>query len=698
VTVIHRFFVRSLTGLALGAATFGLAACSSIDVTDFSLEPGQELGSLELELALNAEVELASVSWQVTGNGFAKSGSADVSDSESVSLLIGGIPAGSGFALTLSAADASGAGFSCTGSETFDVRAGETTAVSVTLRCRPPRATGGVIVDGETNVCPTIDGLSAAPLLVNVDGRIRLEAEASDLDAAPSALSYLWQSDAGPISGASSAVATLTCAAAGAHAVTLIVSDGDCSDTLAISVTCADGAGGGDEPLVRINEVESSGGVPGDWVELYNAGSASADLSGWVVLDNDDSHRYVLPAGMTLGAGEYLIVEESSLGFGLGGADSVRLFAATGTTPIDSYSWAAHATTTYGRCPDGAAAFVTTLASSKGLPNVCPSDPATPGVRAWPGTNDVVTLDAAALFAGNMSGVTYEPSGGSSPGTLWAVQNNPSRVYLLESEGIGWAPSSAEWATGKTLRYADGSGVPDSEGLTFAEYSDRALYIATERNNDVSGTSRLSVLRVLPETPGTTLDATHEWNLTADLPVVGPNLGLEAITWIPDDVLVQRGLVDEGTGAVYSPAAYPGHGTGLFVLGVEGTGLLYAYAFDHATQGFQRIASFSSGHPGVMGLEYDRETGYLWAACDDTCQGRQTILELQTSGAAAGRFAVVSTLARPSSLANLNDEGIAIAPEAECVNGFKGFFWVDDGDTDGHALRGDAIPCGRFLP
>jgi hypothetical protein len=442
VTVIHRFFVRSLTGLALGAATFGLAACSSIDVTDFSLEPGQELGSLELELALNAEVELASVSWQVTGNGFAKSGSADVSDSESVSLLIGGIPAGSGFALTLSAADASGAGFSCTGSETFDVRAGETTAVSVTLRCRPPRATGGVIVDGETNVCPTIDGLSAAPLLVNVDGRIRLEAEASDLDAAPSALSYLWQSDAGPISGASSAVATLTCAAAGAHAVTLIVSDGDCSDTLAISVTCADGAGGGDEPLVRINEVESSGGVPGDWVELYNAGSASADLSGWVVLDNDDSHRYVLPAGMTLGAGEYLIVEESSLGFGLGGADSVRLFAATGTTPIDSYSWAAHATTTYGRCPDGAAAFVTTLASSKGLPNVCPSDPATPGVRAWPGTNDVVTLDAAALFAGNMSGVTYEPSGGSSPGTLWAVQNNPSRVYLLESEGIGWAPQS----------------------------------------------------------------------------------------------------------------------------------------------------------------------------------------------------------------------------------------------------------------
>ncbi|MET0413460.1 MAG: hypothetical protein ABW217_19280, partial [Polyangiaceae bacterium] len=201
VTVIHRFFVRSLTGLALGAATFGLSACSSTDVTDFSLAAGQQLGSLGLELALNPELELASVSWQVTGNGFAKSGGADVSDSESVSLLIGGIPSGNGFTVTLNAADASGAGFGCAGSSTFDVRAGETTAVSLTLRCRPPRTTGGVTVDAQANVCPTIDALSAAPLLVNVGGRIRLEAEASDLDAAPSVLRYVWQSNAGPIAG-----------------------------------------------------------------------------------------------------------------------------------------------------------------------------------------------------------------------------------------------------------------------------------------------------------------------------------------------------------------------------------------------------------------------------------------------------------------------------------------------------------------
>jgi hypothetical protein len=38
---------------------------------------------------------------------------------------------------------------------------------------------------------------------------------------------------------------------------------------------------------VRINEVESSGGTPGDWVELVNTGQSTMDMSGWVVKDND---------------------------------------------------------------------------------------------------------------------------------------------------------------------------------------------------------------------------------------------------------------------------------------------------------------------------------------------------------------------------------------------------------------------------
>ena len=43
-----------------------------------------------------------------------------------------------------------------------------------------------------------------------------------------------------------------------------------------------------DAPTVRINEVESNGGTPGDWIELTNTGPAAVDLSGWIVKDSDD--------------------------------------------------------------------------------------------------------------------------------------------------------------------------------------------------------------------------------------------------------------------------------------------------------------------------------------------------------------------------------------------------------------------------
>jgi hypothetical protein len=43
---------------------------------------------------------------------------------------------------------------------------------------------------------------------------------------------------------------------------------------------------------LHINEVESNGGVPGDWIELVNAGPEAVDLSNWLVRDNDDTHNY----------------------------------------------------------------------------------------------------------------------------------------------------------------------------------------------------------------------------------------------------------------------------------------------------------------------------------------------------------------------------------------------------------------------
>lgn len=443
--------------------------------------------------------------------------------------------------------------------------------------------------------------------------------------------------------------------------------DGDFTTTTSVTKGAANDCG----IAVRINEVESSGGVPGDWVELFNAGPVTVDLSGFIFRDSDDAHAYVIPSGTTIAPADYYVLEEAAFDFGLGAADAARLFDAMGT-PIDTYAWTAHAATTYGRCPNGSGAFATTGASSKGTANACGTGGAA-GIT-WPGRNAVTTFGT--LADGNVSGLYFDGS------TLWAVQNNPATLYEVNTSGVVTQM--------RTLVYPDGTGIPDGEDLTRAEAGSSAMYVATERDNAVSMTNRLSVLRYDTSAPGSTLVATHEWNLTADLPGVTPNFGLEAITWVPDSALVAAGFFDPHAGHLYNPADYPNHGTGLFFVGLETNGVIYVYALDHATSGFTRITSIVTGDVTTKALYYDRDVGYLWSYCGTACGNQATVMKLGSS------ITSVHQVARPSTMANLQNEGIAIAPESQCVAGQKSFWWTDDGATDGHALRVDTIACGAF--
>ncbi|MFJ2632416.1 lamin tail domain-containing protein [Streptomyces sp. NPDC087422] len=484
-----------------------------------------------------------------------------------------------------------------------------------------------------------------------------------------------------------------------AHAATTY---GRCPDgTGAFVTTTASTKGaanncGAPSSAVRINEVESNGGTPGDWVELTNTSPVSVDISGWLVKDNDDSHVFTVPAGTSVAPGGFLALDVESA-FGLGGADSARLFLPDGTTLIDAYSWTAHAATTYGRCPDGTGDFATTAASTKGAANACAGQVA---ASPWPGGSSVTTVDDANVFGTNLSGLAYEGSGGPTPGVLWAVRNGPSTLYRLEWDGAKWAPDTADgWSAGKALRYPDGTGDPDAEGVALTGAGPSGgVFVSTERDNAVSGVSRPEVLRFDPPGAGSgALRATREWNLTADLPPVGANSGLEGITWVPDSYLTSHGFRDQHTGAAYSPAAYPDHGDGLFFVGLEGNGSVYAYALDQSGSGFTRVAAFASGFPSVMELQFDAEADQLWAVCDDTCNGRTTAFAV----GANGDFAATGLYERPAAMPNLNNEGFAFAPRSECVDGRKPVFWSDDSDDGGHALRGGTIACaagGAFLP
>lgn len=319
-----------------------------------------------------------------------------------------------------------------------------------------------------------------------------------------------------------------------------------------------------------------------------------------------------------------------------------------------------------------------------------PPEPwAPPSLEAWPGADATITVDQADELGGNLSDLFYERGAGGAPDTLWVVQNGPSRLYRLAMGSGLWRPTATF-----ALRFPDGSGDVDAEGVTRAELGSTSIYVAGERDNAVPEVSRLSVLRYDTAATGTTLAASQEWDLTGDLPEVYANAGFEALTWVPDSFLVASGFVDETTGLAYRPAQYPDHGTGLFFVGLEADGQVYVYALDHRDGAFTRIATFDSGHPAIMSLAFDRDVGYLWSQCDNGCDNRLAVLAVDPRG----RFAPRGEFERPTTLANLNNEGIAFAPEDRCVDGRRAFFWADDGNTDGHALRADTIPCGAFLP
>ncbi len=441
---------------------------------------------------------------------------------------------------------------------------------------------------------------------------------------------------------------------------------------------------------VKINEVESDGAA--DFVELFNTGPGAVDVSGWQLDDSADGNRLTLPNGTTIAAGEFLAVDTDPP-VGLGSNDAARLFAAGDlANPVDSYAWTAHAPgTTYGRCPDGTGAFQITGAVTKGAANNCPPPLVT---EAWPGGASVTAVDQTNVLGTDVSGLAHEGSGSALPGVLWAVDNGDSELLRLVFNGTEWVHDTTNgWAAGKGLRYPDGTGLPDAEGVTLTDAGAAGgVFVSSER--DGGGASRPSILRYDVTPAATTLTATREWNLTADLPPVDGNSGIESVTWVPDSALTGAGFVDEATGAIYTPSTYPDHGAGLFFVGLEANGSVYAYALNLNTGAFTRVATFASGFPTFAALHWEQATQELWVGCDNNCDGRTGVFKVDTAaGPTQGRFRSVKYYERPTGMANLNNEGFTMAAAGECAASSKPVYWADDGATGGNALRAGTIPC-----
>ena len=428
---------------------------------------------------------------------------------------------------------------------------------------------------------------------------------------------------------------------------------------------------------IRINEIASQGDPVGDWVELANVGYETADLSGLQLVDSSDHGAVTLPEGTELAAGQYLRVYVYET-YGLGAADQVTLLDAQ-DTELDTVSWDEHVTPTLGRCPDGTGDFAATREATPGAANACEGDLIT---AAWPGA-DTMEAPVQPDFGEDMSGVVY-----ATDGTIWAVNNGNGTLHqlqLVDDELV----ELQQW----TLRYGDGLGTVDAEGVALIDGDARnGVLVASERNTGTGDRgSRPSVLRY-EVSESDELLATQEWNLSEFYPGIGANAGLEGVAWIADTDLVAAGLIDERTGEAYDPTALPAHGNGVVFVGVEATNTVAGYVLGDAGE-MIRITEFDTVFHGVMELEYDTSNGQLWALCDDACEGRTEVFEIGADTDTPGTFASIGVFERPAGSPNYANEGLAFAPADQCVDGMREVIWANDSNDDGAAFRVGSISC-----
>lgn len=497
---------------------------------------------------------------------------------------------------------------------------------------------------------------------------------------------------------------------------------------------------------IVINEItsdnDSIGFAPrptlGDGIELYNTGTHNVSVEGWKQVDSGAAAAAaVFSAGLYVNGALATVIPAGGFGVfqstkGLSsGGDAVKIYTPDGTL-VDELTYGAgqagvdetvnsnHDFKSLARCADGSEAVLKLKTATFGASNVVACATGVPpvtggsgpeaacntedggtapgavpaGALTWPGSQPV-TIDAACAWVTtesgqDLSGLAFDPSNSN---VLYAVKNK-SHVWRLVKSGTSWVNDTANgWANGKALRFPGGTGSPDTEGITVGP--DGALYITTERDNAASGVPLDSILRFDPNASGTTLSATDQWVLTADLGFTNSsdaNLGFEGVTYVPDSFLVNAGFRTDA-GVLYNPANYPGKAVaGLFFGAVEKNGHLIAYALntDHS---FARVADISTGMVGVMEATFDADLGRIWAHCDNTCGNTTALLTVDSSGA----FVVDRHYATPANLPNYNLEGFAVAPASTAVGGQRQVLWADDGNRFGHSLWAGTIPVDLAL-
>lgn len=294
-----------ILGVAMAAASLG--GCSSDHARSNSSAASKEnIGDLGLQLQVG-DLTVNSVHYVLTNGTNTYTGDINVADAGTLTAVIGGVIAGTGYTLTLTATATDGTS-QCSGSASaITVTANQTAVVGIELRCTKVRNKGSVLIDGTVNECPDITAVVGdAPDSCAIG--LHVTATDDGKPTPPGALSYTWTGAPG-LAGANT---VLNCAAGGLVTLSVTVSDGDvdptCAETFGVVVrcpancplvapTCADG-------IQNQNESDiDCGGVCGSSCALGKKCGVTGDCAGPNTCQNGTCQGPVVCANQALQCG-----------------------------------------------------------------------------------------------------------------------------------------------------------------------------------------------------------------------------------------------------------------------------------------------------------------------------------------------------------------------------------------------------------
>ncbi len=185
----------------------------------------------------------------------------------------------------------------------------------------------------------------------------------------------------------------------------------------------------------------------GQWVELYNSGTESVDISGWFIDDNGGSQKFTIQSS-SIGPGEYKVFESTSFNFNRSSEDEVRLF--NGSTVMDSflYSTSPGVNYTYGRSTDGSNDWSIfnnpTKGASNNSSNPLPTPTATPQPTPTkaPTPTKVPTPTKTPTPGKSIYSAASSKTPTLSPATSKLAANTTSKTSPTKSASLSGIPTS----------------------------------------------------------------------------------------------------------------------------------------------------------------------------------------------------------------------------------------------------------------